>query len=256
MPPAKLQTLGTKNTIRNSVVNQLARRPISARSHKNVIDANNVSMVGKRKADASPLKNEKVKRSAFGNLTNAVLNLADDHSKHNNSKITGAKGDVGAQKARDTTTILNNGNQQNNSENAAIKSKTKLNIHTMESIFPAPTGSGPRRQTKVMTRAASRAAQPAKQQQQQQLNESNGLKTRALASIENKIMTNTKDISTTVVKVNKKNNNKNDAKKTDSSSGKETCDVQIQKPTTRRISNEFDLNENEDSHYMSALEDL
>lgn len=244
MPPTK--------TSRSSII-PLARRPISTRAHKNVIDPNNMEMVGKRKADASPARNDKVKRSALGNLTNAVLNLVDDSNKK--TTVTGIKCDGTTQKARDTfiyTTAHSNNANNNNNENG-VKSKTKLNFHTMDSLFPAPNMHtvlpAPQRQTKVMTRAASRAAQPIVKQQ---TNGSDATKTRALSSIENKIVTSTKELATTVVK-GKKNKNEQLNK---NGSNCETRDVQLQKPTTRRISNEFDLNENEESHYMSALEDL
>lgn len=61
----------------------LARRPISTRQQKsNVIgDHNTATISGKRKADASPLRNDKVKRAALGNLTNAVLNANNDDTK-------------------------------------------------------------------------------------------------------------------------------------------------------------------------------
>lgn len=244
MAPVKLQPLATKTT-RNSVM-PLARRPISTRAHKNVlIDSNNMEMVGKRKADASPVRSEKVKRSALGNLTNAVLNFVDDGNKKSN---------ITTNKARDTfthSTGHSHVNINSNNENG-VKTKTKFNVHTMDSLFPAPNMQTvvpvPQRQTKVMTRAASRASQPTKQQ----TIGSDAIKNRALKSIENKTVTNTKEISTTVVKAKK---SKNEQLNKNGSNG-ETRDVQLQKTTTRRISNEFDLNENEESHYMSALEDL
>ena len=91
MPPTKLPSLGFQNT-RNQIIPLAARRPISLRSGNNVIikkDSNTVDNIGvpngKRKSDAT-LKNDKVKRSALGNLTNAVLNFIDDGKKDGKTK--------------------------------------------------------------------------------------------------------------------------------------------------------------------------
>lgn len=68
-------------------VGPLPRRPISTRTQQK-LDAlsenvqNIISNVGKRKADASPVRNEKtVKRAALGNVTNAVLNANEIDKK-------------------------------------------------------------------------------------------------------------------------------------------------------------------------------
>lgn len=243
MPPTKVQTATatTKNS-KNAII-PLARRPISTRGHKNVIDGNHPLIGGKRKADASPLKNEKVKRSALGNLTNAVLNYIDDSKKSDKSDAS--------QKIRDALTLKkttqSNGNTLKASSNQQnIKPKSN-GVQGIDSLFPPPNmiAIQPPRQTKVMTRAASRASQPPQ--------------LRVLGTIENAMKATS--IATTIVKPKKKsdqvnannnNSNNNNPNKNEISDEKRNP----QKPSTRRISNEFDLNENEDSHYVSALEDL
>lgn len=68
-PPKNVRGAGAKQTLL-----PLARKGVSTRS-QNVQDQNiepNINR-GKRKADNSPLKNDKVKRSALGNLTNNVI---------------------------------------------------------------------------------------------------------------------------------------------------------------------------------------
>lgn len=207
MPPTKVQT---------STAASLNKRSSTTRAQNN----NGVAL-GKRKADASPLKNEKVKRSALGNLTNAFLNYIED------SKKGSKQNDVQMQKQSTKTKTLGTQN-------------IKPRASALETLFSAPKAvpAVPQRQAKVMTRAATRAAhQPSRSR---------------FDDVENvKPKTAIKEISTTIVKTKKKTesattgNNNNELK------------VESSRATTRRISNEFDLNENgEESHYMSALEDL
>lgn len=216
MAPTKSQpTLVASKGVTKSIVS-LSRRATSTRTQqqKVLVDGLQNVPVGKRKADASPGRNEKgVKRSALGNVTNAVLNAIEDSKKLTRSK-TDAK--------KTTTTLTTN----------------KLNEN--QAIFVAPNAV--QRGTKITTRAASRAIETTK-------------------SIVNEATAGLKkvNISSTIVKGKKKtetittaNNNKIKAEcpKTESDSNVDS------KANARRLSNEFDLLDNEDSHYMSALEDL
>lgn len=223
MPPTRVQ--------KPTGIMPAARRPISTRTHKNIDES--VPLIGKRKAEGSPVKNDKVKRSALGNLTNAVLNYIDDSKKNGSQKVQALK-----------KTVLSS-NIQKQSNNHLFNGNAKPNA--IEKLFSAPNAvstSQPQRQTKIMTRAASRAAQPSSRHQ--------------VVNDENCVNgVGTKKIATTAAKTKKQTENllvvqntvKND-KRTNGSNGSNG------KRTSRRISNEFDLNENEDSHYVSALEDL
>lgn len=214
MPPTKVQ--------KASSAIPAARRPISTRAHKNVEES--VPLIGKRKADASPLKNDKVKRSALGNLTNAVLNYIDDSKKHGNQKMQALK-----------KSALSMSVQQQ--PNSLLNEKA----NAIGKLFAAPNvAAQPQRQTKIMTRAASRAAHPP---------------SRHVVNDENALPAAAKKPALSVLKPKNKADhlmgpNNNTAKNEKRGSGGNG------KPTSRRISNEFDLNDNEDSHYMSALEDL
>lgn len=200
----------------------LSRRPISTRTaQKNSIDGNTTALptvAGKRKADASPLRTEKVKRSALGNLTNAVRNYIEDGKKGANKSGVAAK-------ERDVSQ-LKKPMQTNN------KSKSSNLTQAMDSLIlkPMPAINGvPQRQTKVMTRAASRASQSSVACAKTEASEENA----------NTILKPKK--SNELISSNINNNN--------------NLNVNNDKRSSRRLSNEFDLNENEESHYMSALED-
>lgn len=209
MAPAK--------STQSSIVS-LSRRAISTRTQKVLVDgSNNVMPVGKRKADASPNRNGKgVKRSALGNVTNAVLNAIED-----SKKLTRSKTD-----AKKAATLTN-------------QSDGKLNEN--QAIFAAPNAV--QRAHKIVTRASSRATET---------------KVNVTAATVGLKKVN---ISTTIFKGKKKTENtaNNNITKIDcqkSSSGSDNENKIDAKPSLRRLSTEFDLLDNEDSHYMSALEDL
>lgn len=224
MAPTKSQsTLIASKGVTKSIVS-LSRRAISSRTQqqKVLVDGSqNALPVGKRKADVSPGRNEKgVKRSALGNVTNAVLNAIED-----SKKLTRSKND--AKKTTTTTTTLSNLPNGKRNENQE---------------FTAPIAV-PRAQ-KVVTRASSRVTDANK------MNDAVvGLK---------KV-----NISTTGVKGKKTktettaNNNNTKAESQIPSSGLENDSNKLDvKPNARRLSNEFELMDSEESHYMSALEDL
>lgn len=205
----------------------LSRRAISTRTHQQKVHVDGLQNVappaGKRKADVSPVRNEKgVKRSALGNVTNAVLNALEDSKKLTRSKAETKK----------STTVTNQLNGQ--------------------AIFVEPNVV--QRQHKVVTRSSAR------------VNES----TKAIVN-DATIGLKKVNISTTVVKGKKKtettannNNVKPNSKPANvkiecqmPSCDSENDNIKVEmKPNTRRLSSEFDLLESEDSHYMSALEDL
>lgn len=167
------------------------------------------------------MRTEKSKRSALGNLTNAVLNYIEDGKK--NASKAGA-----AAKNRDTV-VLKKAMQSHN------KTKSTNITQAMDSMLlkPMPTiGGVPQRQTKVMTRAASRASQSSSV-----AHVDKGQKTK---------VTEAKENANTILKPKKGNDHHNNNNNHAGSN---------EKRTSRRLSNEFDLNENEESHYMSALED-
>lgn len=216
MPPTKVQKASSGIPA--------ARRPISTRAHKNVEEG--VPLIGKRKADASPLKNDKVKRSALGNLTNAVLNYIDDSKKHGNQKMQTLK----------KSALSMNVQQQSNS---LLNEKA----NAIGKLFAGPNvAAQPQRQTKIMTRAASRAAHPPSRHI---LNDENALLGAGAAKKPVLSVLKPKNKADHSLAVN--NNTAKNEKRGSGGNGK---------ATSRRISNEFDLNDNEDSHYMSALEDL
>lgn len=145
----------------------LSNRAISTRMQQQkmlVTNPQNALPVGKRKADASPGRNETgVKRSALGNVTNAVLNAIEISRKQTRSKTDAKK-------------------------IATLTKQPTGKLNENQAIFAAPNAI--QRANKVVTRASLRATE------------------------------------------------------IDS------------KPNVRRLSSEFDIYDNEESHYMSALEDL
>lgn len=242
MPPTKIQTIGaaTKTDLKSG--STLCRRMITTRGQtKNSDSENNVALTvaSKRKADSSP-QNEKSKRSALGTLTNAVLNAIDEGKK-------GGKADA-AHKSREVLALKKTTAQWNGNN-------VKGNVN-QSNVFAIVQP----RQPKVMTRAASRACQP--------------LKAQSLATIENTVIkTNAAtaalakvSIATTAVKPKKKTENASTANQNsristsnNQNGNKENIGERANEATkasTRRISNEFDLNDDEESHYMSALEEL
>lgn len=189
-------------------------------------------MAGKRKADTGPVQTENVKRSALGELTNAVRHMIHDDKKDAASK----GGAVGTTKNKDVT-LLKKSIQLNQ------KTRTSTNAAAPGLMVLNPVNGLVARPTKVMTRAASRASQSSVGSTSKQSKSQ---------------LTETKDDACKVLKpkngndggeggggVGNNNNNKNH---------KNTA-MTKERRASRRLSTEFDSNENEESHYMSALED-
>lgn len=183
----------------------VTRRPLATRAQQklNILgeNARNIMpLAGKRKADASPVRNEKtVKRAALGNVTNAVLNAIDnDKNQSNRSKAAVTK-----------QTVLDTLNDEN--------VKTALLHAVSQAVRPA----------KVATRASTRkTAMPM-------------------------VVESTKN-ATTASRKAKSTNNKANLKL-------DTVKEEIQ-AKERRHSNRLSFGstsiDREDSHYVSALDDL
>lgn len=196
---------GIRDAATNAALLPLARKGISTRSQTTRdqnIDPN--LKRGKRKADNSPLKNEKVKRSALGNLTNNVNNMHIEEEKKNIL----AKTDINVCKK----TVVNILKQKN------------------ENAIGPPSGVAGR--VKILTRAASKNANAQlldqTQQHAQQLKPHPPMQVDvAKASVHSVQSVHPPKVQqqpvTTVVKT------------------KESLDAP--KPATRRISNEFEKSE-------------
>lgn len=247
MAPTKVQTTIASNNRASKMLNLLSsRRAISTRGQKQTIptDGSN-SQVGKRKADGSP-RNDKVKRSALGNVTNAVLNANDESKKPPLSRSKSGSNEAISKEsiALATKKVLATNNKSKSSENV------------LQSLFVAPNGVA-HRPTKVVTRSSARAT-TASSVQQTVKSIANTLAEKAqkenISTTANKGKKKTETITSNNNNANTNTFNRNATASTVSAVAKDKLDVP--KPNGRRISNEFDLPESEDSHYMSALEDL
>lgn len=223
--------LVTGRGVTKSIVS-LSRRAISTRTQqqKVLVDSglqNAAPAVGKRKADASPVRNEKsAKRSALGNVTHAVLNVLEDSKKHTRSK---------AEAKKTTTAAVANGKQSEN-----------------QPIFVAPTAAA-QRAHKIVTRSSLRTTDKTVNDTTSELKKVN-ISTSNAAKIKKKTETSRAS-----------HNDNNNAK----ANAKAHTKVEVPAPPSgesgndnlklnaRRISDEFELLDSEDSsHYMSALDDL
>lgn len=211
----------------------LSRRAVSTRTQqqKVLVDGlqNVVPTVGKRKAsDVSPVRNDKsAKRSALGNVTHAVLNVLEDSKKHTRSKTE-------AKKAT-TQTNVSNGKQTEN-----------------QTIFVAPTATAAaQRAHKIVTRSSVRPVDT--------INPTVNDTTAGLK----KINISTANAAKVKKKTETSNGNHHHHNNNAKANAKPNVKLEVPLPddgdlkrNARRISNEFDLLDSEDSHYMSALEDL
>lgn len=224
MAPTKLQSsnirAGTKP------LTSLSRRAITSRTTQKssvLIDGseNASTQMGKRKADGSPVRNGKeVKRSALGNVTSAVLNAFDDSKKVADvlrSKVDGPN--------KVTTQITKKTVSQ------AIGAENDQHFVAPNQI-PRPT--------KVVTRSSARGGID------------HNTRTANLVAGVKKV-----SISTTVVKGKKKTETQTAAHQAKVIKTSSDAKFDATKPSNgRRISNDFEVFDNEESHYMSALEDL
>lgn len=203
----------------------------------------------KRKADHSPLKNERgVKRSALGNLTNAVVFKAD------NDPETGIKGANGPTKtgAKETTSISKHASQLihqlasnigHNNKNKTAASKTVTEVFTK----PDPDGPKTRAATKILTRAASRQQVSVKSSNVTSNGRGKNL------SIGHPLKAGISAVTKTIVKT-KESTYEGGHKLQTTALAPAAATAQHGKAPKRRISNEFE--KTEDSLYVSALEDI
>ncbi|XP_058815886.1 G2/mitotic-specific cyclin-B3 [Topomyia yanbarensis] len=230
---------------------QLMRKTITTRSKQSNNNQNQntddqqPAQRGKRKADLSPLKNDRgVKRSALGNLTNAVV--------HNAEADADIKGGKGANAITVTTTgAITIGKQASqlihqlttniaNSKKTAT-CKTATTVKTEVFTKPDPDGPKTRAATKILTRAASR----------QQLSGKNTVARCAKneTSASDTLKSELSDVANTIVKSKEENSFQGEKLP----SMVDRLVTQLTKPK-RRISNEFE--KTDDSLYVSALEDV
>lgn len=235
-PTKSTQSTIVGRGVTKSIVS-MSRRAIPTRTQQQKIHVdglqNVVPSVSKRKADISPLRNDKsAKRSALGNVTHAVLNVLED-----SKKLTRSKTEV---KKTIKVTNVSNGKQ---TENEA-------------KIFVAPTAlAAAQRAHKIVTRSTARTSTDT-------INPTVNDTTAGLKKI-NISTSNAAKVKKKTETLHAKNNNNNNSKANAkvnaklevplTSSGSDSDDLKL---NARRLSNEFDLFDNEDSHYMSALEDL
>lgn len=227
-PPKTQSTNIATNRAATKPIVPVSRRTAITRATQKVssvlIDGsqNVLQQIGKRKADGSPVRNGKdVKRSALGNVTNAVLNGIDESKKQCQTR---AKNDILLKSDTQTTkkSILQSVGSENEQPNFLAPNHLPITRPT----------------TKVLTRASARAVEQ--------------IKTAKLVATATDGVKKV-NISTTIVKGKKKTEPQNattQAKVIKTNSNGSNAGNNL---TGRRISNEFDC---ENSHYMSALEDL
>lgn len=246
MAPIKVQKT---NVVSNRTAKPVRRAPLTRGQRQSSLDEDGekgdiLPQVGKRKADASPLRNDKIKRSALGNVTNAMLNALDDSKKL-------------ALRPQKSSDSLQLGSKKIPLLSAYTKSKSNENV--LQSTFLAPHAVA-QRPTKVVTRSSSRSTITSSVQQTIK-SIANSLTEKAQK--ENIVTTATKGKKKTDATSTSNNNNSNanatlnrNASDPNIINGEKDKPVAPAKPNGRRISNEFDLFDSEESHYMSALEDL
>lgn len=190
---------------------------------------------GKRKADLSPLKNDRgVKRSALGNLTNAVVQHTDAELLETDVK-SGAPATKQSLQQQTLQTISNN--IGNNKKTTASK--------IIPEIFNKPDPDGPKTRgaTKILTRAAS--------QQQLLSGRPPNTRTKVPTSIGHALKSQISAVTTTIVKTKELTFDGVTVQTTLTAAGPAASH---QGKPKRRISNEFE--KTEDSLYVSALEDI
>lgn len=190
----------------------------------------NISNIGnnnnKRKADASPGKQKqtKVKRSALGNLTNAVVSVDVDRHLSHLKKVVAAIGRSSRNQNISKTTTAQNENAQTLCKTDSTDSKSSYTSEEGEAaeaiLCPPPVLPKPRA-TKILTRAATRTSKTMGSQSN-------------LEQIVQKKMNDSSKVGTIV-------------------KPRDSLEIH-QKTQTRRISNEFE--KTDDSLYVSALEDM
>ncbi|XP_073818484.1 cyclin B3 [Musca autumnalis] len=236
MAPTKSTRAVSKQSVATTTLTNLmplARKGLTRRTATNVQDQNSDIMQtrGKRKAEHSPQKNDKIKRSALGNLTNNVNNHnqltnihQDDDAKHNMAK----KKDL-------VQNLFVAGGQQENTLQI-IKETQNLLMQQAQGALQKQQ----QQPVKILTRASSRNANKDGQKENQSQN--SNITSKIFEDEEKKLLQSIK------------------TKQKDEVPAAPMASLQphqVQKTANkpvRRISNEF--NKTEESLYMSALEDI
>lgn len=245
MAPTKSTRAVSKQSVATSTLTNLmplARKGLTRRNTTNVQDQNSDIMQtrAKRKAEHSPQKNEKIKRSALGNLTNNVNNNnqltnihQDDDAKHNV-----------ANKKKDLVQSLFSAAGQHENTLQIFKETHNLILQQAQGALQKPSQQHQQAQAKILTRASSRTTnkQDISNAQKENQQQTTNITSKIFDDEEKKLLTSMKpkikeEIPTAPLPSIQHH--------------------QIQKTATkpvRRISNEF--NKTEESLYMSALEDI
>lgn len=207
----------------------------------------------KRKADHSPLKNDRgVKRSALGNLTNAVVIKADNDADAGIGAFKSGH-NVAKGGAKETTSISKHASQiiQQIANNIGHNNKNKPapSKHVTE-VFTKPDLDGPktRAATKILTRAASRQQLSGKNS-----NVTSNEQGKPNLSIGHPLKGGISAVTKTIVKT-KETTFETGHKLQTTALAPAAATAQHGKAPKRRISNEFE--KTEDSLYVSALEDI
>lgn len=227
----------------------LLKKTITTRSKGNTTNQNHNPedlqplQRGKRKADLSPLKNDRgVKRSALGNLTNAAVLNSETDSDAGVNLLKNAKGANNNGNATTVgQTVTKQGSQLLHSISSNIgNNKKTATSKTVTEVFTKPDPDGPktRAATKILTRAASR---------QQFSGKNASTRGKNQTSMGHPLKGQISAMTTTIVKTKEMTF---DGMKLHATT---TAAAQQGKPK-RRISNDFE--KTEDSLYMSALEDV
>lgn len=226
-------------------VGPLPRRPISTRTQQKLdVLAENVqniiSNVGKRKADASPVRNEKtVKRAALGNVTNAVLNANDVDKKltqRSKATVQAKVGQAATKKPAATAKPIADENAQASRGGAVPKAMRGPKVGTRSSmrVSDAATKAGAAAVTATTT------ITEATHGMEKVTISSSGVSRKPKA-----IPANAKAKLDVVREVAQDKQNINT-----------TGHAHKGRRNSRRLSSAFGAVDCEDSHYLSALEDL
>ncbi|XP_075162916.1 cyclin B3 [Haematobia irritans] len=220
----------------------LARKGLTRRNAVNVQDNNNTDIMqtrAKRKAEHSPHKNEKIKRSALGNLTNN-LNTNNNNQLTNIHQDDDVKHNV-AKKKEMVQSIFSAAHQQ---ENTMQIFKETQNILLQQAQGAALQKQSQQQAIKVLTRASSRNAQKDSVAASKENQKENNITSKIFEEEESILLTSMK----TKLAV------KDDIPAAPLQPVMQQQQQKVPSKPVRRISNEF--NKTEESLYMSALEDI
>lgn len=237
MAPTKSTRAVSKQSVATTTLTNLmplARKGLTRRNGTNVQDQNSDIMQtrGKRKAEHSPQKNEKIKRSALGNLTNNVNN--------NNNQLTSIHQDDDAKHNKKKDLVQNLFSAGGQQENALQIIKETQNLLLQQAQGALQKQQQQQQPVKILTRASTRNAN--KDAHKENLPQQSNITSKIFEDEEKKLLTSVKA-------------EQNEEVPAAPVASMQPHQVQkIANKPVRRISNEF--NKTEESLYMSALEDI